>query len=201
MRSNGRALNLRRSAAMPQYAALDVSNEETSIHIIDKAGVTVWRGKRASDPDMLTTALRRYAPDLVRVGLETEPLAPWLYHTCKALGLPIVCLDARPPSDRGSCRNRANQSRLRSDARSKIRRGWTNVGAGRALNSRSDRDPARLFLPALLRAADQRGRLKKVALVPEMRKLLVTLNAIVRDHTPCSQSLLDLQHSRSEPVR
>jgi transposase len=44
---------------------------------------------------VLTTALRRYAPDLVRVGLETGPLTPWLYHTCKALGLPIVCLDAR----------------------------------------------------------------------------------------------------------
>ena len=54
---------------MPHYAALDVSNEETAIHVVDETGAIVWRGKRASDPEVLATALRRYAPDLVRVGL------------------------------------------------------------------------------------------------------------------------------------
>jgi transposase len=72
---------------MPHYAALGVSNEETAIHVIDETGATVWRGKRPSDPDVLTTTLRRHAPDLARVGLETGPLTSWLYHTCKALGL------------------------------------------------------------------------------------------------------------------
>lgn len=38
---------------MPQYAALDVSNEETAIHVVDEIGTTVWRDKRASDPDVL----------------------------------------------------------------------------------------------------------------------------------------------------
>jgi transposase len=56
---------------MPHYAALDVSNDETAIHVVDEAGRTVWRGKRASDPQALAAALRRHAPDLVRVGLET----------------------------------------------------------------------------------------------------------------------------------
>src|SRR3712207_9313884 len=73
----------------------DVSNEETAIHILDETGTTVWRGKRASDPEVLATALRRHAPELVRVGLETGPLTPWLYHTLKSLGLPVICLDAR----------------------------------------------------------------------------------------------------------
>src|SRR5215217_8153682 len=81
--------------AMPHYAALDVSNEETAIHVVDEAGRTVWRGKRASDPEALATALRRHAPDLVRVGLETGFLTPWLYHGLQALGLPVVCLEAR----------------------------------------------------------------------------------------------------------
>jgi transposase len=61
---------------MPHYAALDVSNDETAIHIVDETGRTIWRGKRASDPEALATALRRHAPDLVRVGLETGFLAP-----------------------------------------------------------------------------------------------------------------------------
>ena len=80
---------------MPHYAALDVSNAETAIHIIDETGRTVWRGKRASDPEALAAALRRHAPELVRVGLETGFLTPWLYHGLKALGLPVICLEAR----------------------------------------------------------------------------------------------------------
>ena len=80
---------------MPHYAALDVSNEETAIHVLDENGRTVWRGKRASEPEALATALRRHAPELVRVGLETGFLTPWLYHSLKALGLPVICLEAR----------------------------------------------------------------------------------------------------------
>ena len=80
---------------MPHYAALDVSNNQTALHVVDEAGRTVWRGKRASDPEALAAALRRHAPDLVRVGLETGFLTPWLYHSLKAAGLPVVCLEAR----------------------------------------------------------------------------------------------------------
>ena len=80
---------------MPHYAALDVSNEQTAIHVVDEAGRTVWRGKRASDPEALATARRRHAPDLVRVGLETGFLTPWLYHGLKAVGLPVVGLEAK----------------------------------------------------------------------------------------------------------
>src|SRR3954451_3449710 len=64
---------------MPHYAALDVSNAETAIHVLDETGRTVWRGKRPSDPEALATALRRHALELVRVGLETGFLTPWLY--------------------------------------------------------------------------------------------------------------------------
>jgi transposase len=79
---------------MAHYAGLDVSNEETAIHVVDEAGKTVWRGRRTSDPDGLAIALRRYAPDLVRVGFEMGPLAPWFYHSLKAQGLPVICVDA-----------------------------------------------------------------------------------------------------------
>ena len=47
---------------MPHYAALDVSNDQTAIHVVDETGRTVWRGKRASDPEALAAALRRHAP-------------------------------------------------------------------------------------------------------------------------------------------
>jgi transposase len=75
---------------MPHYAALDVSNDETAIHVLDEAGRTVWRGKRPSDPEALATALRRHAPELVRVGLETGFLTPWLYHSRKERGVDLL---------------------------------------------------------------------------------------------------------------
>ncbi len=77
---------------MVHYVGLDVSDRDTAIHVIDETGRLVWRGKRASEPDVIAAALRRHAPQLERVGLETGQLAPWLYHSLKEFGFPIVCL-------------------------------------------------------------------------------------------------------------
>ena len=73
---------------MVRHAGLDGSDKETASHVVDGAGKTVWRGKRPSEPDALASVLRRHAPELERVGLETGQLAPWLYHSLKGLGLP-----------------------------------------------------------------------------------------------------------------
>jgi transposase len=56
---------------MAHYAAFDVSDKETAIHVLDGQGKLVWKGKRPSEPEALVTALRRHAPELERVGLET----------------------------------------------------------------------------------------------------------------------------------
>lgn len=109
---------------MPHYAALDVLNEETAIHIVDETGATVWRGKRASDPEVLATALRRHAPELVRVGLETGPLTPWLYHSCKALGLPIICLDARHARAATALQRNKTDARDAETLAQLVRTGW-----------------------------------------------------------------------------
>jgi transposase len=73
MRSDDLVSTTRWEPVMPHYAALDVSNEETAIHVLDETGRTVWRGKRTSEPEALATALRRHAPDLVRVGWRRLP--------------------------------------------------------------------------------------------------------------------------------
>ena len=52
--------------------------------------------------------------------------------------------------------------------------------------------PLRAHYQALL----ARGKAKKLALVACMRKLLITLNAILRDATPWNPNQLDFQHSR-----
>lgn len=109
---------------MPHYAALDVSNDETAIHVVDETGATVWRGKRASDPQVLATALRRHAPDLVRLGLETGPLTPWLYHTLKELGLPIICLDARHARAATALQRNKTDARDAETLAQIVRMGW-----------------------------------------------------------------------------
>ena len=62
-----------------QYVGLDVSLEETKIHVLDEAGGRVWRGKCASHPDELETTICKHAPGAVRIGLETGPLTTWLW--------------------------------------------------------------------------------------------------------------------------
>ena len=77
------------------YAGLDVSLDDTSICVLDANGAVVWRGKCASTPEAIRDALRRHAPALVRVGLETGLLSNWLTHSLRGMRLPVVCLDAR----------------------------------------------------------------------------------------------------------
>ena len=80
---------------MNQYVGLDVSLEETKIYVLDEAGGRVWRGKCASHPDELETAICKHAPGAVRIGLETGPLTTWLWTELSKRRLPMVCLDAR----------------------------------------------------------------------------------------------------------
>ena len=80
---------------MNQYVGLDVSLEETKIHILDEAGGRVCRGKCASHPDELETAICKHAPGALRICLETGPLTTWLWTELSKRRLPMVCLDAR----------------------------------------------------------------------------------------------------------
>ena len=47
------------------YVGLDVSLEITSVCVIDQTGAIVWRGKCATDPDVVTRTVRQHAPHLV----------------------------------------------------------------------------------------------------------------------------------------
>jgi transposase len=80
---------------MGTYVGLDVSLKETSVCILRDDGSVVFEGKVATDPAVLARLLRKRAPDLIRVGLESGPTSAWLTHALAAEGLPVVCLDAR----------------------------------------------------------------------------------------------------------
>ena len=64
---------------MKQYVGLDVSMEETKIHVLDEEGGRVWRGKCRSEPGTIAATIHKHAPETVRIGIETGPLTTWLY--------------------------------------------------------------------------------------------------------------------------
>jgi transposase len=78
-----------------QYVGLDVSLKETSICVIDDADKIVWRGRAASTPEAVASAVKQHAPHAVRIGLESGQLSGWLFHGLKEVGLPVICVDAR----------------------------------------------------------------------------------------------------------
>jgi transposase len=80
---------------MAHYVGLDVSLEETSICVLDEDGQKVWQGKISSRPMAIAKTVARRAPEVVKVGFESGPLSTWHWHELRALGLPVVCLDAR----------------------------------------------------------------------------------------------------------
>jgi transposase len=80
---------------MGQYVGLDVSLNETKVHVLDEQGKRVWRGACASHPAVIEATIRKHAPEAVRIGLETGPLTTWLWQALTEAGLPMVCLDAR----------------------------------------------------------------------------------------------------------
>jgi transposase len=78
---------------MKQYVGLDVSQDQTSICVVDESGRVLWQGKCASTPEAIAATLGSRAPQAER--MESGPLSIWLCHGLTALGLPVVCLDAR----------------------------------------------------------------------------------------------------------
>ena len=76
---------------MKQYVG--VSQDQTSICVVDESGRVLWQGKCASTPEAIAATLSSKAPGPER--MESGPLSIWLCHGLTALGLPVVCLDAR----------------------------------------------------------------------------------------------------------
>ncbi len=80
---------------MNVFAALDVSQDLTAICVVDGAGAVLAEAKVQTCPEAIAEWLSRHAGEVERVGMETGPLAVWLWNALTERGLPVVCLDAR----------------------------------------------------------------------------------------------------------
>ena len=80
---------------MEHYVGLDVSLKETSICVVDGGGEIVSEGSVISEPAAIAAFITVKADSAKRIGLETGPTTTWLWHELRALGLPVICIDAR----------------------------------------------------------------------------------------------------------
>lgn len=65
---------------MRRYVGLDVSMEETAVCIVDEDGRILAERKVATLPEVIFSFIRDRAGTADRVGLETGPLAVWLWN-------------------------------------------------------------------------------------------------------------------------
>ena len=79
---------------MSLYVGLDVSQKETEICMVDEEGAAPGVAD-ARHGQSIAQVLQRHAPEPTRVGMETGPLAIWLWHSLRALDVPVDCLHAR----------------------------------------------------------------------------------------------------------
>ena len=80
---------------MELYVGMDVSLKETSICVVDDDGEIQCEGTVISEPEALARFIKTNAVDAKRIGLETGSTTTWLWHELRALGLPVICIDAR----------------------------------------------------------------------------------------------------------
>jgi len=67
---------------MGEYIDLDLSLKDTAI-CVRRDGERVWRGKCASDPAVIAGVLRKHAPEVQRIVVDTGPLSIWFFHALK----------------------------------------------------------------------------------------------------------------------
>ncbi|MBI1220937.1 MAG: IS110 family transposase [Rhodobacteraceae bacterium] len=80
---------------MGVFAALDLSQGQTAICVVDHDGAILAEAKVPTCPDAIVAWLAARFDDLERVGMETGPLAVWLWNALTERWVPILCLDAR----------------------------------------------------------------------------------------------------------
>lgn len=68
---------------------------EREISALSRPIALLLEGKVASELTTIARLIRKRAPDVARVGLESGSMSVWLTHALKAGSFPVVCLDAR----------------------------------------------------------------------------------------------------------
>jgi transposase len=66
-----------------------------AICVVDETGDMLWQGKVLGEPEAVTSTLRRWRDNLIRVGLEAGATSEWIGGHLVDEGFPVVCLESR----------------------------------------------------------------------------------------------------------
>jgi transposase len=103
---------------------LDVSLEETTICIVDDAGMIVREARAASEPEVLVAFFEACGMKMERVGLEACSLTAWLHGGLTEAGIPAICIEARQAkAAMGAMPNKTDRNDARGIAQI-MRTGW-----------------------------------------------------------------------------
>jgi transposase len=155
---------------MKQYAGLDVSMKETVVCVMNDDGQTVFRGSVSSTPEAIAGLLRRKAPGLARAVMESGPLSTWHWHGLEALGVPVVCVDARHAKAALSMRVNKTDANDAEGLAQLARHGWYREVRVKSVASHGDR--------SLLAARAQLMKTRR-SLESQTRGLLKTFGLLV----------------------
>ena len=159
---------------MTSYAGLDVAQQETQVCVVDENGIVRWTGKVRTEPAVVAAALKRRAPDLERVVLESGALSGWLCCGLQDEGLPAVCIDAR--AAHGALKGRSKTERSDAEGLARLAQvGWFKLVRVKSRESRERR--------ALLVARERLVRVQR-DLMNQVRGLLKTVGLVLPRTTP-----------------
>jgi transposase len=80
---------------MEQYVGIDVSLEQSSVCVMDRAGQILRETKVPSDPEALLLFLERLDHPVTLLGMEAGPLSQWLHAGLAAAGVEVVLMETR----------------------------------------------------------------------------------------------------------
>lgn len=193
---------------MELYVGLDVSLQETSICVVDRTGKIQCEGKVPSQPEAIAAFVSARAPDAIRIGLESGATSTWLWTELHALGLPVICIDARHAKAALSMQiNKSDRNDAYGVARI-MQCGWYKEVQVKSLDSHGTRAllNSRAMLVKIKRDLDNqiRGLLKNVGLVVGKARRGVfsaRVKTLIADRPVLAQAVEPLLLTRDDIVR
>ncbi|WP_454693364.1 IS110 family transposase [Achromobacter aegrifaciens] len=80
---------------MKAYVGLDVSQKKTAICVVNDAGEKVCQASVDPCPKAIRGFLVLQGCEQAKIGMETGPLAVWLYHSLRIANLDVDCIHAQ----------------------------------------------------------------------------------------------------------
>ncbi len=172
---------------MKAYVGLDVSQKKTAICVVNEMGGKLLQSTVDTNPVAIQAFLLLKGFGDAKIGMETGPLAVWLYHSLKSLGLNIECIHARHVHAALSMQLNKTDANDALGIANLVRSGWYRPTHVKSLHCHQIR---------LLMTAREKLIHIRVTLMNQIRGLLKTFGVVL---PPGRNSIFERSVIASEP--